>query len=136
MALYKRGVNELMYKVAHIGLVVKDVERSSLFYQQILNCERINAYQDERVKLIFLNSGGQIIELVQHLQGSTSEQRSVGVVDHIAFEVKDVFIEMERLRVAGIKPLSDKPQSLGSSLKNFFCFGPDGERLEFLQGAL
>jgi lactoylglutathione lyase len=125
-----------MYKVAHIGLVVKDADQSSLFYQQILNCEEANSYQDERVKLIFLNSGGQIIELVQHLQESTLEQRSAGVVDHIAFEVEDVFVEMERLRAAGVMPLSDKPRSLGRSLKNFFCLGPDGERLEFMQGTL
>jgi lactoylglutathione lyase len=125
-----------MYKVAHIGIVVKDADKSSLFYQQILNCEVVNSYQDERVKLIFLNSGGQIIELVQHLQGSTLEQRSAGIVDHIAFEVEDVFTEMERLRAIGIRPLSDDPRSLGKSLKNFFFLGPDGERLEFLQGIL
>lgn len=125
-----------MYKVAHIGLVVKDADRSSLFYQQILNCEVVNSYQDERIKLVFLNSGGQIIELVQHLQGGTLEQRAAGIVDHIAFEVEDVFIEMKRLQDAGIVPLSDKPRSLGRSLKNFFLLGPDGERLEFLQGTL
>jgi lactoylglutathione lyase len=125
-----------MYKVAHIGVVVKDADQSSLFYQQILNCEVVNSYRDERIKLIFLNSGGQTIELVQHLQRSTPEQRSAGIVDHIAFEVEDVSAEMERLRAAGITTLSDKPQSLGKSLKNCFFFGPDGERLEFIQGML
>lgn len=125
-----------MYKVAHIGIVVKDADRSSLFYQQILNCELVNSYQDDRVKLIFLNSGGQIIELVQHLQASTLEQRSAGVVDHIAFEVEDVLSEMERLSTAGIELLSDKPRSMGENFKNFFFLGPDGERLEFVQGTL
>lgn len=126
-----------MYKVAHVGLVVKDTDQSSLFYQQILNCELVNSYQDERVKLVFLNSGGQIIELVQHLQGSTSaEQRSAGIVDHIAFEMEDAATEMERLRAAGIMILSDKPHSMGRSMKNFFFLGPDGERLEFIQGKL
>ncbi len=124
-----------MYKVAHIGLVVKDAERSSLFYQQVLNCEVVNSYQDERVKLIFLNSGGQIIELVQRFQESTLE-RAAGVVDHIAFEVEDVFVEMERLNAVGVAPLSATPGSIGTSLKNFFFLGPDGERLEFMQGAI
>jgi lactoylglutathione lyase len=125
-----------MYKMAHVGIVVKDADQSSVFYQQILNCEVINSHQDERVKLVFLNSGGQTIELVQHLQGSTPEKRSAGVVDHIAFEVEDIFAEMERLRAAGIMLLSDEPRSLGKSLKNFFFLGPDGERLEFMQGML
>lgn len=125
-----------MYKVAHIGLVVKDADRSSLFYQQILNCEVVNSYQDERIKLIFLNSGGQIIELVQHLQERILAQRSDGVVDHIAFQVEDVVFEMERLHAVGVVPLSDKPRSIGKSFKNFFFLGPDGERLEFMQGTL
>lgn len=125
-----------MYKVAHIGLVVQDAERSSLFYQQILNCEKVNVYQDEWVKLIFLNSDGQIIELIQHLQKNTSEQRANGVVDHIAFEVEDASAEMKRLGAAGVELLSDKPHSLGKNFKNFFCLGPDGERIEFTQGIL
>lgn len=125
-----------MYKVAHIGLVVKDAERSSLFYQQILNCEKVNSYQDEHVKLIFLNSDGQIIELIQHLQENTTERHRAGVVDHIAFEVEDVHAEIKRLSAAGVPLLSNKPWSLGKSLKNFFCLGPDGERLEFMQGML
>ncbi|WP_378952949.1 VOC family protein [Pelosinus sp. sgz500959] len=125
-----------MYKVAHIGLVVKDADQSSLFYQQVLNCEVVNSYQDERVKLIFLNSGGQIIELVQRLQENATEHGTAGIVDHIAFEVEDVFAEMERLHSLGIMPLSDVPRSIGTSLKNFFFLGPDGERLEFMQGML
>jgi len=125
-----------MYKVGHIGLVVKDADRSSLFYQQILNCEVVNSYQDERVKLIFLNSGGQIIELVQRLQETAPDHRPAGVVDHIAFEVEDVLVEMARMQAAGVELLSDTPRSIGKSMKNFFCLGPDGERLEFMQGVL
>lgn len=124
-----------MYKVAHIGIVVKEAERSSLFYQRILNCEVVNSYQDERVKLIFLNSGGQTIELVQFLQGDPAAQRPAGAVDHIAFKVEDITAEMDRLRAAGIEPLSDKPRVMGNGMKNFFFLGPDGERLEFLEEA-
>jgi len=126
-----------MYKVAHIGLVVQDAERSSLFYQQVLNCEVVNSYQDERVKLIFLDSGGQIIELVQRLQEITADNRPAGVVDHIAFAVEDAFAEMARLQAAGVTLLSDTPRSLGEkNMKNFFFLGPDGERLEFMEGTL
>ena len=117
-------------------MLVKDIDKSSLFYQQVLDCKLVNSYQDERVKLIFLDAGGQIIELVQHLQESTQEKHIGGVVDHIAFEVEDVLSVMERLRAAGITVLSDKPRSMGKSLQNFFCLGPDGERLEFMQGTL
>ncbi len=123
-----------MYKLAHIGVVVKDAEKSSLFYQKILGCQPVDSYQDERVKLIFLNSAGQTIELVQLAQ-DPSPQRPAGRVDHIAFIVDDVFAEMDKMRAAGVQPLTDKPRRLNNGIQNFFILGPDGERLEFMQEA-
>ena len=124
-----------MYKLAHVGLVVKNAEVSKEFYQRALRCKVENTYQDERIKLVFLNAGGQIIELVQRLQQEAAERRD-GVVDHLAFWVSDVAAEMERLRSLGIMPLTEQPASLGKSLQNFFFLGPDGERVEFMQGSI
>ncbi|MDR3560762.1 MAG: VOC family protein [Negativicutes bacterium] len=124
-----------MYKLAHIGVVVKNADQSSLFYQKVLGCEPMDSYQDERVKLIFLNSAGQTIELVQHMQGDPSPERPAGRVDHIAFKVDDVFAEMDKMRSAGIQPLTDKPKKLNNGIQNFYILGPDGERLEFMQEA-
>nr|WP_320146494.1 VOC family protein [uncultured Anaeromusa sp.] len=124
-----------MYKLAHVGLVVKNADVSQAFYQRVLRCEVENTYQDARIKLIFLNVGGQTIELVQRLQQATAERQD-GVVDHLAFWVPDVAMEMERLRSLGIRPLTEQPASLGKTLQNFFFLGPDGERVEFMQGSL
>ena len=124
-----------MYKLAHVGLVVKNADVSKAFYQQALGCEVENVYQDERIKLVFLNAGGQIIELVQRLQQEPAEGQD-GVVDHLAFWVPDVAVEMDRLRSLGIMPLTEQPASLGKTLQNFFFLGPDGERVEFMQGSL
>ncbi|MDR3563391.1 MAG: VOC family protein [Negativicutes bacterium] len=124
-----------MYKLAHIGVVVKDADKSSLFYQNILGCEPVDSFQDERVKLIFLNSAGSVIELVQFLQGDVAPERPAGRVDHIAFKVDDVLAEMDKMRAAGVQPLADKPRVMGNGMQNFFILGPDGERLEFMQAA-
>ena len=56
-------------------------------------------------------------------------------MDHLAFWVPDVAVEMDRLRSLGIMPLTEQPASLGKTLQNFFL-GPDGERVEFMQGSL
>ena len=124
-----------MYKLAHVGLVVKNADISQAFYQRVLRCEVENTYQDERIKLVFLKVGGQTIELVQRLQQAAAERHD-GVVDHLAFWVSDVAREMERLRSLGVMPLTAQPATLGKSLQNFFFLGPDGERIEFMQGSL
>lgn len=124
-----------MYKLGHIGVVVKDADQSSLFYQKVLGCEPVNSYQDDRVKLIFLNSAGQIIELVQFVQSDPMPERPAGRVDHICFQVDDVHAEMAKMRSLGVEPLTDKPRMLNNGMQNFFILGPDGERLEFMQEA-
>jgi len=124
-----------MYKLAHIGVVVKDADQSSLFYQKILGCEPVNSYQDDRVKLIFLNTAGQTIELVQHMQSDPMPERPAGRVDHIAFKVDDILAEMDKMRAAGVQPLTDKPRVMNNGMQNFYILGPDGERLEFMQEA-
>ncbi|WP_425059869.1 Ethylmalonyl-CoA/methylmalonyl-CoA epimerase [Sporomusa carbonis] len=123
-----------MYNVAHTGIVVKDADKSSRFYQRILGCELVNVYQDERVKLIFLNAAGQTIELVQFLQ-SNSQERTGGGVNHIAFKVGDITAAIDELRAAGVKLLSDDPGMLKNGMQNIFFLGPDDERLEFMQEA-
>ena len=120
-----------MYEVAHIGLVVRNTERSLEFYQRVLGCELTDSYQDERIRLTFLRAGGQIIELIQYLQPEAME-RLVGVVDHIAFKVLDMDDAVQRLQEQQAPLLFAVPRVVGTK-KIIFFSGPDGERLEFVQ---
>jgi lactoylglutathione lyase len=128
-----KGVGR-MYEVAHVGLVVKNAECSSDFYCDVLGCKRVDSYRDERIKILMLQAGTQIIELVQYLAGDKLD-RQAGVVDHIAFKVEDIEAAVDKLRSAGVKLLFEAPLTMAGGKRIFFFAGPDGERLEFIQEA-
>ena len=53
--------------VSHIGLYIKDVERSKKFYTEVLGFETICEFVSlEGNKMAFVKSGNLIIELIQH----------------------------------------------------------------------
>ncbi|MGE5627854.1 MAG: VOC family protein [Solirubrobacterales bacterium] len=119
-----------MYNIAHIGVVVKDLETSKKFYSEVLGLKECRSHEDERLKIAFMDSGNGIIELIQY----TAEglERTSGVVDHIAFKVTDIEESVDKLKNAGVKLIFDAPKPFEEG-KIFFFYGPDGERLEFVQ---
>lgn len=119
-----------MYNVAHVGIVVQDAERSTEFYTGVLGCQVVETYEDERIKLVFLRAGDQIIELVKYYQKEIN--REAGIIDHIAFRVEDLEQEIEQLTAKNVEFLYDAPIIVGSK-KIIFFIGPDGERLELVE---
>ncbi|MDF2568444.1 MAG: methylmalonyl-CoA epimerase [Sporomusa sp.] len=120
-----------MIEVAHIGVVVTNVDKSLDFYTKVLGCQLEDTYQDDRIRLVFIKSGKQTIELIQHREDPV-ETRSAGRVDHIAFVVTDLNTELKNLRHHNVTLLFDQPKVVGNK-KIMFFVGPDGERLEFVQ---
>ncbi|WP_094606018.1 hypothetical protein SPSIL_006820 [Sporomusa silvacetica DSM 10669] len=122
-----------MTQLAHIGIVVTDVERSKKFYKEFCGCEPGKLIQDERYKLQYLDAAGQTIILLQLLSGDPEAPRRCGAVDHIAFQVQDIDSAVDKLRSAAVKLQMEKPQVEIIGAKIFYFFGPDGERLEYVQ---
>lgn len=120
-----------MYQVAHIGIVVKDMDTSLEFYTTVLGCELVESYQDERIHLEFLKAGQQTIELIQYQEDSVKE-RGAGIIDHLAFAVNDIEAAIDKLRQQQVTLLFDQPKIVGGR-KIMFFVGPDGERMEFVQ---
>ena len=120
-----------MHEVAHIGVVVRDIDKSVNFYTTVLGCQREESYQDDRIRLEFIKSGQQTIELIQYKQDPAGS-RGFGLVDHIAFLVQDIDREIARLQQFNVPLLFDQPKLTGNKRIMFFT-GPDGERLEFVQ---
>lgn len=123
-----------MYTVAHIGVVVKDADKSLDFYTNVLGCKPEESYRDERIRLEFIKAGQQTIELIQYTQDAVSA-RGAGIVDHIAFFVADLDAELVKLRLKQVNLLFDQPKVVGDKKIMFFT-GPDGERLELVQKLL
>ncbi len=120
--------------VAHIGLYIKDVERSKKFYTEILGFETICEFVSlEGNKMAFVKSGNLIIELIQHKEWM---DRKDGLFDHIAMEVEDIDQTSQGLKKLGIVFEADvyfDHLVFDKGVKYQAFRGPDGEHLEIYQ---
>lgn len=105
-----------MKKIEHIGIAVNDLEESNELFKKLLGKAhyKIEAVASEMVNTSFFKVGPNKIELVASTDpggpiAKFLEKRGEGI-HHIAFEVKDIYKEMERLRKEGFKILNEKPK--------------------------
>src|SRR3954463_15699180 len=96
-----------MLKVEHIGIAVKSLEVSVPLFEKLLNspCYKKEAVESEQVQTAFFQQGSTKIELLEATnEGSVItrflEKKGEGM-HHIAFEVADIFAEMDRLSREG-----------------------------------
>ncbi len=120
-----------MYKMDHVGVRIKDSKVSTEFYCNILGCEVVGTLKNEERELIFLRAGDGVIELINKF--NQYEERSAGVVDHIAFTVDNLDEEIKKLQESGVNILGDKPIQVTENMRVIFFEGPDRERLEFVE---
>lgn len=114
----------------HIGIVVKDLERSADFYTSFLECRQQGAPTDAgNVKLLYLDGGGTTLELLQY-SSSKDGKEGGGVIDHIAFRVGDIDQWVRKLKEKGLA--MDGPHAVPGGHILFF-YGPDGERIELVE---
>ena len=119
--------------LAHIGVRVKDMDRSLRFYTEILGFSLTHRQFNGQSELAFLNRGNCPLELICN---PNVPQLQAGQVDHIALEVAGIEQLTEALREKGVKLLSENVGTMPNLLngvKNIFFLGPDGERLEFFE---
>ena len=105
-----------MEKIEHIGIAVKDLEKSNELFKKLFGKAhyKIEAVASEHVNTSFFKVGPNKIELVASTdpQGPIAkflEKKGEGI-HHIAFEVEDIYAEMERLREEGFKILNEEPK--------------------------
>ena len=105
-----------MKNAEHIGIAVKDFSVSIPLFEKLLNtkCYKTERVESENVNTAFFKSGDTKIELLESTksEGVISkfiEKKGEGI-HHIAFEVEDIFAEMERLKATGFVLLNDKPK--------------------------
>ena len=116
--------------LAHIGVMVKDMDKSIDFYKRLGFV--LDREENVGIRLAFLSAGSCIIELVE-MKDPT--QREAGVVDHIAVTVDDIDAAIKNAIVNGIQIDVSAVRSMQilGGMKNVFFAGPDGERLEFVE---
>lgn len=113
-------------KFGHIGIKVLDIEASIAFYTTVLEAKILKDYQYPQSRLVFLEVGGTILELIAKAE---NEPRDLGPIEHIAFKVDDLAEKMTLLKAHNIE--YTEPRVVGSAEIIFFE-GPNNERFEFV----
>lgn len=118
-----------MLKLAHIGLRVRDMDKSRTFYEKAMGFNQVRTTEMEETRLSFLELGGTTLELVEKKSKPYPEGNAA---IHLAFEVVDIRSEIRRLQDLGIPLEASDPVAFQDGFL-FFFKGPDGEVLELCQ---
>lgn len=106
----------MMLNVEHIGIAVKSLATSVPLFESLLNqkCYKTEAVESENVRTAFFKQGATKIELLEaSKEGSVIDkfiQKKGEGLHHIAFEVNDIYTEMERLKAEGFTLLNETPK--------------------------
>lgn len=105
-----------MLKTEHIGIAVKELAISIPLFEKLLNsqCYKTELVESENVTTAFFKKGETKIELLESTNSNGViakfiEKKGEGL-HHIAFEVTDIYAEMERLKNEGFILLSETPK--------------------------
>jgi lactoylglutathione lyase len=120
-------------KFEHVGIMVKDIETSRQFYQQIVGLELIEEmiHTNGELKPAFLGINGDTI--VELIEGDNANLPAEGKVHHVAFTVEGIEKEKERLQSLGVSLVWEDITTLPNGTKSLFFLGPDGEWIEFYE---
>lgn len=105
-----------MDKIEHIGIAVKDLSVSIPLFAKLLNteCYKTETVETEKVRTAFFQKGETKVELLESLApdgviAKFIEKKGEGM-HHIAFSVKNIEIEMERMKQEGFTLLNETPK--------------------------
>jgi lactoylglutathione lyase len=122
-------------RITHIGITVRDVEKSVEFYTNVMGLEEVRRVTSRQGKtLVFLKGEGDtMIELIPGFEGSAGQgETSEGFIRHVAFEVPDIAASGRALNEKGVSLTWGPIEGIGGTKIAFFE-DPDGIELEFVQ---
>jgi methylmalonyl-CoA/ethylmalonyl-CoA epimerase len=115
-----------MIRIEHIGIAVKNSAASKQLFEKLLGeaSYKSEAVESEGVMTSFFKVGDNKVELLEASNPDSAiakfiEKKGEGI-HHIAFEVEDIYKEMERLRSEGFILLNEQPKK-GADNK-LICF--------------
>jgi len=105
-----------MNKIEHLGIAVKNLDDANSVYAKLFNQEpyKTEAVESEGVATSFFKVGENKIELLEATSPDSAiakfiEKKGEGI-HHVAFDVDDIYAEMERLRGEGFIILNETPK--------------------------
>ena len=113
-----------MATLDHIGIYVKDLERSITFYREAFNFPVHSNLEIGESKIAFLDTGNGLLEIIQRPEPLEVPK---GRWSHLAFTVQDYSETLKHLKNLG---LEIRESSLSGGTHIAFLKDPDGHDLE------
>jgi methylmalonyl-CoA/ethylmalonyl-CoA epimerase len=105
-----------MRKIEHIGIAVHNLENSNELFSKLFGQAAYKSEEvvSEGVKTSFFMCGPNKIELLEATNEDSPiakflEKKGEGI-HHIAFDVEDIYTEIERLKLEGFTVLNETPK--------------------------
>ncbi len=105
-----------MRKIEHIGIAVKSLEASRPLFEKLLGvpCDKVESVESEGVTTAFFNAGPNKVELLEASHENSSIAKFIAKrgegIHHLAFEVDDIYTEIERLTGEGFQMIHEQPK--------------------------
>lgn len=117
-------------KLAHVTIMVKDLEESLKFYKDILALpivERFKAGPEQEI--VFLGNGNSLIELIYN---RNLVKPNIGQDISIGFGVEDLDDSIENIKDNNIE-IHSGPFQPNKSTRFFFVLDPNGLKVQFIE---
>ena len=139
-----------MIKVRHVGIVVRDIERSIDFYTKVLGFdikkdqveegEYIDTFlgvENVKVRTVKMalqdNSMLELLQFITHPEDNEAAFITKVGCSHVALTVPDADSLYKKLTLENIKTINKPTLSPDGSAKVFFCKDPDGTWFEMVE---
>ena len=106
----------MVNKIEHIGIAVKNIDDANILFEKLLGVPsyKTETVETENVVTSFFQTGTNKIELLMATNPESPiakflDKKGEGI-HHIAFDVEDIFAEMERLKKEGFVLINDTPK--------------------------
>lgn len=123
-------------KLDHIGIVVRDLQKTIQFYTEVLGLTLKGqlTHTNGVFELAFLGYEGSDETEIELIQGYSDSLPSEATVHHFAITVDDIEEEFKRLQaIDHVEFIDQEITTLPNGYRYFFIFGPEKEWIELFQ---
>ena len=103
-------------KINHLGIATNGIENALKFWEDALGLENVHTevVEDQKVRVAMLPIGESRVELLEPTSDDSPiskflEKRGGGI-HHIAVEVEDIRVSLERLKAQGMQLIDEEPR--------------------------